>query len=113
MIRPLLVALLTTGLVVCPRPVQAQAGAALAGSALGAIGGATLTVGIVVAYHPYVTAGPHNGRLATGFHIVSPLRRAGAVVEGINSGRYRELRRGLRRSGVGAEPQVTLALADR
>jgi hypothetical protein len=49
MIRPLLVALLTTGLVLCPRPVQAQAGAALAGGALGAIGGATLTVGIVVA----------------------------------------------------------------
>ena len=50
---------------------------------------------IVVAHHPYVTAGPHNGRLATGFDIVSPLRRAGAVVEDINSGRYRELRRGL------------------
>ncbi|HIF20625.1 MAG TPA: VCBS repeat-containing protein [Gemmatimonadetes bacterium] len=42
MIRPLLVALLTTGLAVWPQPAQAQARAAVAGGALGAIGGVTL-----------------------------------------------------------------------
>jgi len=63
-----------------------------------ALGEALATAGdrtvIVVAHHPFITAGPHSG-LSTGFDPLWVLRKAGARVQHVNSRPYRALRAGL------------------